>query len=375
MPRLLILCEYPTLLGGERSMLATLGAVAADGFDVYVAAPPAGPLADELCRRGIAHVPWATHDGSGKRHSLARLRDDLNSMFERFRPDLVHGNSLSTSRVAGPVAASRGVASVGHFRDILRLSPQAVADLNLHCRLIAVSQATRDFHVGQGIDAAKCRVVYNGVDLDTFLPGRPTDYLHRELGVSPEVRFIVTLGQIGLRKGTDLALMAALQLSEEHRDIHWLIVGERTSQKPEAEEFERSLHELANSTALAGRVHFLGSRTDIVELLNEAAVLVHAARQEPLGRVLLEAAACGVAVVATDVGGTREIFPESAQAAEVVGVDPGSIAAAVSSLLQNEDRRRTLGANARRRAKEAFDIRDAAARLIENYRATIAGPR
>jgi glycosyltransferase involved in cell wall biosynthesis len=110
-------------------------------------------------------------------------------------------------------------------------------------------------------------------------------------------------------------------------------------------------------------------------LLNEAAVLVHAARQEPLGRVLLEAAACGVAVVATDVGGTREIFPESAQAAEVVGVDPGSIAAAVSSLLQNEDRRRTLGANARRLAKEAFDIRGAAARLIENYRATIAGPR
>ncbi len=48
MPRLLILCEYPTLLGGERSMLATLPAVAAAGFDIFVAAPPSGPLADEI---------------------------------------------------------------------------------------------------------------------------------------------------------------------------------------------------------------------------------------------------------------------------------------------------------------------------------------
>ena len=52
MPRLLILCEYPTLLGGERSMLATLPAVRAAGFDVHVAAPPVGPLADAKC--GVA---------------------------------------------------------------------------------------------------------------------------------------------------------------------------------------------------------------------------------------------------------------------------------------------------------------------------------
>jgi glycosyltransferase involved in cell wall biosynthesis len=295
----------------------------------------------------------------------------LDGIVERVRPDLVHANSLSMSRIAGPVVGAKNVASSGHLRDIVGLSPQAVADINLQHRLIAVSQATRDFHVAQGIDAAKCYVAYNGIDLDKFPPLPATGWLHRELDVSPDSRFIVTIGQLGARKGTDIVLASAQELASEHPDVHWLIVGERTSQKTEAVEFERSLIALANTAQLAGRVHFLGRRTDIVELLNESSLLVHAARQEPLGRVLLEASACGVAIVATDVGGTREIFPADARAAEVVEGDAELIAAAVSRLLRDDNLRQMLRRNARRRAEEAFDIRSAAARLVEHFQATI----
>src|SRR5882672_8971259 len=104
MPRLLILCEYPTLLGGERSMLATLPAVAADGFDVLVAAPPNGPLADELSRRGISHLEWRAQDEHGQRFPLNQLRADLATLSRQAVPDLLHANSLSTARISGPVA-------------------------------------------------------------------------------------------------------------------------------------------------------------------------------------------------------------------------------------------------------------------------------
>src|SRR5258705_6143787 len=97
MPRLLILCEYSTLLGGERSMLATLPAVAADGFDVLVAAPPRGQLADELSRRGITHLKWHTHDESGRRFPLHQLRADLANLSRPSMPDLIHANSLFTA--------------------------------------------------------------------------------------------------------------------------------------------------------------------------------------------------------------------------------------------------------------------------------------
>jgi glycosyltransferase involved in cell wall biosynthesis len=74
-----------------------------------------------------------------------------------------------------------------------------------------------------------------------------------------------------------------------------------------------------------------------------------------------------VAIVATDVGGTREIFPERAQAAEIVGVDAEKIAFAARGLLLNENRRQALGAAARRRAEASFDGRSAAGGLIEQY--------
>src|SRR6185295_17073918 len=121
MPRLLILCEYPTLLGGERSMLATLPAVASDGFEILVAGPPAGLLADALKSRGISLIAWQTHDGLGQRRPLAEIRADLARILRQVRPDLLHANSLSTARIAGPVAVECAVRSIGHLRDIVKL--------------------------------------------------------------------------------------------------------------------------------------------------------------------------------------------------------------------------------------------------------------
>jgi glycosyltransferase involved in cell wall biosynthesis len=376
MPRLLILCEYPTLLGGERSMLATLPAVAAAGFDVHIAAPPAGPLAAELTSRGIAHVAWQTHDEIGQRFPLAHLRSTLAGVIRHVDAEIIHANSLSTARISGPVAHAADVRSIGHLRDIMKLAPQAIADLNSHDHIIAVSHATREFHVAQGLDPSKCVVLNNGVDLNEFQLRLPSGYLHQELDLPPSARLIAVIGQLGLRKATDVALSAALQIAKQLTEVHWLIVGERTSNKVESREFEASLKSLADDPPLVGHVHFLNSRTDVPQLLAECELLVHAARQEPLGRVLLETAASGLAIVATDVGGTREIFPSESAAAVLVPPDnPGALAADVSELLNNESRRKQLGAAARRRAVSAFDISDAASRLIEQYHLQLRASR
>ena len=368
MPRLLILCEYPTLLGGERSMLSTLDMVAAAEFEVRVAAPPTGALADVIRQRGVAHVPWRVRHDNGKRLPLDVLRERLAQLIESEQPDLVHANSLSTSRIAGPVVKNLGVLSVGHLRDIITLSQQAIDDLNCHQRLIAVSSATREFHILQGVDADKCVVVHNGVDLEHFRPQPRTGYLHQELWLPPNVRFVATIGQFSLRKAIDVALSAAKFVVAKSSDLHWLIVGERASDKAETEEYEARLRAIAAGQALAGRVHFLGRREDVAELMAECDVLVHSARQEPLGRVLIEAAASGLPVVATDVGGTREIFASEADGAVLVPVDDAAaIGEAVITLLNNEVRRASRGAAVRRRAETAFDVRHAAARLIEWY--------
>jgi glycosyltransferase involved in cell wall biosynthesis len=354
-------------------MLATLPTLTAAGFEIHLAAPNSGPLAELLNDLGILHVVWQTRDAHGERLPLEQLRTDLAVLIRNVSPDLLHANSLSTSRIAGPVAFELNKPSIGHLRDIIKLNRQAIDDINAHRRLLAVSCATRDFHVSQGLAAQKCHVAFNGVDLDRFRPRSPTGYIHREIGLPSSARLIATIGQLGLRKGTDVVLSAARHIADEVPDVQWLIVGERTSNKTESREFEESLISIAAEPPLAGRVNFLGRRTDIDQLLNECTLVAHAARQEPLGRVLLESAASGTPVVATNVGGTHEIFPTIHDGAVLVSPDNRSaFAAAMLGLLRDDARRQSLAAGARNRAETAFDIRATATQLVAHYEQTLA---
>lgn len=370
MPHILILCEYAAINGGERSMLTALNAVCSAGFSPVVAAPQEGPLADALAAQNIEHLPFDCSVG-GVRIPQAKLREQLAAMLKHRRPALLHANSLAMGRLSGPVAARLDLPSISHLRDIIKLNRQATADLNCHRRLLAVSNAVREYHVAGGLSAEKTRVLYNGVDLDEFRPRTPTGFLHRELGFPKDDRddapLIATVGQIGLRKGQDVLLQAAVMLADRWSNVHYLVIGQRHSEKDESRRFEDELHHVAEKS-LPGRVHFLGRRDDMATILPELTLLVHPARQEPLGRVLLEAAASGTAVVATDVGGTREIFPPERDAARLVPTDDAPrLAAAISELLADDGLRNRLGNAARQCAVERFDIRKTAVELARHY--------
>ena len=366
MPSVLILCEHATLNGGEQSMLSTLVGVARAGYQICVAAPASGPLAESLHDAGVETTPFEPRDAQGVRLPLGQLRCKLAEIVRRRRPDLLHANSLAVGRISGPVAQEAAAPSLSHLRDIISLRRQEIADLNCHTRLLAVSQATRQFHVAQGLTARKAFVLYNGIDLERFRPCPPTGYLHRELGLGDDVPLIGTIGQISLRKGHDVMTAALAQLALK-TPYAWLVIGQRFSDKEESRHFEEQLHRAA-AGSLAGKVCFLGVRNDVSRILNELTLLVHPARQEPLGRVLLEAGAAGVALVATDVGGTREIFPPQCEAACLVAPDDAQgISAAIGRLLGDAGQRRQLAENARRRVAEAFDLRQAVDGLLKHY--------
>jgi len=348
-------------------MLATLAGVRAAGYDVAVASPPAGLLSDALRERGIDVLPFDVGGASGKRPSLATRREALAELLRRHRPHLLHANSLSMGRLSGPVARELEIPSLAHLRDVLKLSRRAIDDLNAHTRLLAVSAATRHFHVAQGLDANKNRVLFNGVDLTGFRPRSPTGYLHRELDLGQKAKLLGTIGQIGLRKGQDVLARAAAVVARRRDNAHFLIAGERFSGKEESRRFEAELRRAARGV-LAGRLHLLGRRDDVPRLLNELTLLVHPARQEPLGRVLLEAAASGTPTIATDVGGTREVFPPACGAAVLVPPDDAdTLATAVLGLLDDGGRRLATGRAARQRAEQAFDLRKATAGLLRHY--------
>jgi glycosyltransferase involved in cell wall biosynthesis len=334
-----------------------------------VACPRRGGLTSAAERMQVPTLPFHVRDDRDRRRNASALQHDLAALIKQAAPHCVHANSLSMTRLLGGIAESCPVPCLGHLRDMMRISRASVDHLNRHDRLLAVSAAVKRWYVSQGVSAERIHVLHNGVDLEEFAPRAASGRLLRELSLPESSILLGAIGQIGMRKGLDVLLEALAPTMARRRDVHLVIVGQRYSQKDEAVRFEERLRQLANSPPLRGQVHFLGVRDDVSRLMNELDVLVHAARQEPLGRVLLEAAASGLATVATDVGGTNEIFPPGTQSAVLVAPDaPDELSQAIAAFIENPRFRERTGRLARRQAEQFFGAAMAADRLVGHYR-------
>src|SRR5690606_23604090 len=106
-------------------------------------------------------------------------------------------------------------------------------------------------------------------------------------------------------------------------------------------------------------------------ILSEANLLVHTSRQEPLGRVLLESAASGVPIIATNVGGTCEIVEDRTSAWLVDPDKPTQVADAMIGLYGNESLRHQLTSAARQRVEKLFNSELAAENLVQFWRRNV----
>ena len=371
--KVLLLLEYASLNGGEHSLLCLLPGLQQQGYEFISVAPPTGAVADALARLSIETIPLKIEDSSGNRLDQTQRRAELASIVERVNPALIHANSLAMTRLSGPVVAPLRIPSVGHVRDMVKLSRQAVRDCNEHACLVAVSEATRNWHVGQGFDAQRMVVAYNGVDLAKFQPRPATGHLHARLQLPANAILLGGVGQIGMRKGWDVLLAALQGIDLDRHPLHLVVAGERHSTKAEAVDYEESLYAAASTGKLRGRVHFVGRMNDMPAFYNELQLLVHPARQEPLGRVLLEAAASGVPVIATEVGGTAEIFGKNPSTAWLVPPsDALPLTAAVEQWVNNPHEGTTRAAQARQRMQEHFSQPLGVERLTAIYHEIIA---
>lgn len=373
----LIVCEFGNLNGAERSLLSTVDNLRSDV--IYTAVVPrSGELESAFQQRNIPvyYLDWKLCD---KNRPIDDLRKDFHAILQQYKSDiavtnhsndvfLVHANSLSSSKMAGQVCQSLNLPSLGHIRDIIRVSKQTISDLNCNSRLACVSQAVKDYHLEQGLDSQKTVVLYNGVDLSTFYPN-PTDENNKILKIG-------TAGQISLRKGMDIFLESALILESRGVKLRYEIAGSRQSNKEETVELERKLTTSASQFP-ENRFRLLGQLPELSSWLQSLDIYVHTARQEPLGRVLLEAAACGKPVVATDVGGTREIFcchdkknhdKNQYSALLVKPNDATAVADAIETIIFNPDLKKEMEILSREIAQQKFSIQTASKNLLNLYR-------
>lgn len=354
-PRVLYLCEYPTLLGGERSLLTLLSW--SPRIAAGVVAPGGGRLAERLESLGVPRVDWP----QGGKHNAANLAGavlDLNA-------DIVHANSLMTAQAAAFLGTETGKPAVAHVRDIMNLSQNKWRAVESLDAVVAVSQAVADW-LAQHLPAEKVHQIYNAVDADGLRAAADRERVRRELQLNPGDVLASCIGQIALRKGQDLFLESCRLLSATDRRLVFAVVGERYSAKPESVQFEQQLRETACAPPLAGRTFWLGYRDDAPSILAATDVLVVPSRQEPLSRVLLEALALGVPAVATDVGGSAEIL-DHGSCGLLASPTPESLAEAVQRLLESPQLRDQFRQSGPERVAQQFSVAMHAARIYSLY--------
>lgn len=179
-----------------------------------------------------------------------------------------------------------------------------VAALDCASRVFSVSDSLKRHTVSLGVDGAKIRVVGNGVDTTKFHPLPKTEARSR-LGLPQNAPVIVSVGALVERKGFHRVIECLPGLLRQFPSLHYLIVGGAGPEGDMSEALRRQVAELG----LESTVHFLGPipSTDLKLPLSAADVFILATRNEGWANVFLEAMACGLPVVATDVGGNAEV--------------------------------------------------------------------
>ncbi len=213
-----------------------------------------------------------------------------------------------------------------------------------------------------GIPARKVEVLMNGVDTDRFRPG-PVDRAALLPGVSPEAVVVGTVGRLDPVKGHLDLVAAAPRLDPA---VHVVIVGGG----PEHDRLAAAIE----SSGVADRVHLLGERSDIPELLRAFDLFCLPSLAEGISNTLLEAMATGLPVVATRVGGNPELVVDGETGMLVPPADPATLAAALGRLATDSSLRVPLGTAARCRAVGAFSVEEMTRRYDKCY-TEVAGER
>lgn len=335
-------------------------------------------LATELRARGHAVLPVNLAAGTGwlgdrfraagfepTTFDLHRAIDfpavrQLTSILRGFRADIVHSHEF-TMAIYGAAAARRAGARhviTMHGGLYYSLKWRRRAALRWAVRrsdaLVGVSAATAGalrHHLGD----ARVHVIPNGIPLRTGT----RDRVRRELAIAPDELLIVSVGNLYPVKG-HAVLIDALAMLRERSGWRLAIAG-RGEEEPR-------LRAQAAAAGIGDRIHLLGFRDDIADVLAAGDLFAMPSLSEGLPLALVEAMSFGLPVVVSRVGGVPEVVTDGVEGLLVPPSDSAALAAAIRSLLDDTALRNRQGDAARTRALRDFAIGTMVDRYERLYR-------
>jgi glycosyltransferase involved in cell wall biosynthesis len=299
------------------------------------------------------------------------IRGTARRLHRERRFDLVHGQMLVPDGFAAArIAAEFGVPSIATERGYLSVMANGTAGQRAAVRWalrsvdqpIFVSRSLQELALSLGPAKTTPEVVYTGLDHRQFSSLSKTSARAR-LGLPPEGRLIVHIGRNDPRKGVDELLTAFMSLARDYPTARLYFVGGGGA--------DRALRERASAVGLGERVIITGSRphAEIAAWLYSADVIAHPSRNhsEGLPNALVEAAACGCAIVASRVSGIPEIIAHDDEGLLVEPEQPAQLANAIRQVLDDSSLAAELGRNAQRSVRERFSWALHGDRMLDIY--------
>jgi glycosyltransferase involved in cell wall biosynthesis len=426
-PHRILLVNHVSRIGGaERSLLDLVRHLDRTRFEPQVALPADGELPAKLKELGITchflplrrlHRTYNPFALAGAAISVSAVAGQLARLIRREQIALVHANSTTAQLYAGSAARQSGVPCLWHVRDLALpgllgrwLAARASA-------IVAISDCVRRQVAPYARDPTCVATIRHGIDLqpcrrhpsplsspprgeaekgepDTASPGvgpwevtlsnkTPSPSRGEGRGEGTCSRFIpnggdgraplfLMVAQLVPWKNHLAFIEAAARLAASLPTARFVIAGDDLFGEHPA--YRTALERRAEQLGLKDRLVFAGYRLDIGALLNTCDVLIHPATREPLGRVILEAMAAGKPVVAVNAGGPAEIVRHERDGLLTATAAPDELAAAALRLIQDPALAERLGATARQRVGDGFDIRRTV-REIEALYAKLLCPR
>ena len=348
--------------GGEESLLGLVRGLDRRRFAPHVHVPGEGGMAIELRRIGVPLAlrplptvrPWTLLAGG-------RAVRDLRALLSARRIRLVHAHGSRSALYAGLAARRSRIPVIWHVRIVDRDPWLDGLLLRLSSAIVANSAAAAGRFRGRSGAGTKVHIVPNGVDVEMFSP-----VAHATTTPAPPAEgAVVYIGRLEHGKGPDVFLEAARVVQRALPRVRFVLVGDGPM---------RAALEAATRAADV-RATFVGYQADPRPFLGMAEAVVVPSRQEAFGRVLIEAMAAEVPVVATRVGGIPEVCVDGRTGLLVPPEDPGALAGAIVSTLTDPDvtRARVRAAAADVRAR--FTLAAHVARIQQLYDAVLAPGR
>lgn len=332
------------LYGGARQVLHLMEGLAQQGHMNCLVCPPEAEYVEQA--RPYAQVVQVPMRGD---LDLA-LYSRLSHLCRTLQPDLIHAHSRRGADVFPGLCARRlGIPAV-LSRRVDNREPGWLARFRagLFGRVIVISEAIEAVQRSLGVPVEKLVCIRDAIDASAFQSPMPKGQWRSQHGLPADAVVMGMVAQFIPRKGHTVLLAALEPLLPQYPVLHVALFG-RGPLKDE-------IAEQVRQRGWSSRVHFMGFVDDLPRQLGALDLLVHPAAAEGLGVALLQAAAAGLPVVGTRVGGIPEAVQAGVTGELVPPDDPSALSAALDRILADPLRRSRMGEAGRVRVMNAFSV-------------------